>query len=52
MKNSAFKEVVNTKFDMNPAYLGIFALKGFVGNSDNMPAYIDFFSLTKYPCDD
>lgn len=52
MKNFAFKEVVKTEFDIQPKYIAIFALKGFVSNSDVIPVYIDFFSLTGYPCDD
>jgi hypothetical protein len=49
MKNSAFKEVVSTEFEMQSNYIGIFALKGFVNNSGEIPAYFDSFNLVSYP---
>ncbi len=50
MENSAFKEVVSREFDMKPNYVGIFALKGFVGDSVIMPVHFSFFRLTSEPC--
>jgi hypothetical protein len=51
MENSAFKELASREVDMKPKYMGIFALKGFVDNTDDIPAYIKFFSLADNPCD-
>lgn len=51
MENSAFKEVVSQEFDEKPKYIGLFALKGFVNDSDYIPAYFRLFSLTSNPCD-
>lgn len=51
MKNSAFKEVVSCDLDIEPKYVGIFAIKGFVDDSENIPAYFDYFSFINSPCD-
>ena len=51
MENSAFKELASRGVDMKPKYIGIFALKGFVDDADNIPAYFKFFSLEANPCD-
>lgn len=51
MENSAFKELASREVDMKPKYIGIFALKGFVNDADNIPAYFKFFSLAANPCD-
>jgi hypothetical protein len=51
MKNNAFKEVVVHEFDMQPKFVGIFALKGFVRKSENIPARINLFRLDCDPCD-
>ena len=50
MANSAFKELVTREFDMNPKYIGLFALKGFVDSSENIPARFRYFHLTTYSC--
>ena len=50
MKNAAFKEVGRAEFDLRPAYVAVFALEGFVTRSDDVPAYIDAFSLSEVPC--
>ncbi len=50
MKNSAFIEASNSEFDMEPRYIGIFALKGFTTNSKNIPVYFDFFRFVGLPC--
>jgi hypothetical protein len=49
-ENSAFKEVVSQEFDMQPKYIGIFAIKGFVGTSANMPVHFTFFRITANDC--
>lgn len=51
MENSAFKELASREVDMKPKYIAIFALKGFVNDADNIPAYFKFFSLAGNPCD-
>jgi hypothetical protein len=51
MENSAFKEVGTTEFDLRSAYVAVFALKGFVSQPDDMPVYVDGFSLADSPCD-
>ncbi len=48
--NSAFTEVSSKEIDFMPKYVGIFALKGFVKNSDAIPVHIDYFSISKSPC--
>ena len=50
MKNAAFREVASTDFDLRPAYIGIFALKGFVDQVEDMPVYVDAFSIAPIPC--
>ncbi|HEX9511249.1 MAG TPA: hypothetical protein VF939_12255 [Puia sp.] len=49
LENSSFKEMVSHEFEMKPRYVGLFALKGFVGNADNMPVCFKFFSLDCAP---
>jgi len=51
MANSAFKEIFNQDIDMNPQYIGLFALKGFVDGANNIPARFDFFSLKPEKCE-
>ena len=51
MANSAFKELAIHEFNMKPKYVGLFALKGFVDSSQNMPARFNFFSLINNPCE-
>jgi hypothetical protein len=50
MKNAPFKEVGNADFDFRPAYVAVFALKGFVSQSDEARAPVDAFSLLTLPC--
>jgi hypothetical protein len=51
MPNSAFKEILSRDIDINPRFIGLFALKGFVDNSTNMPSRFDFFKYTPGRCD-
>jgi hypothetical protein len=51
MENAAYREVVSTEFHIEPSHVGIFALKGVVSQADDMPVYVDAFSLTGTPCD-
>ncbi|HSZ34892.1 MAG TPA: hypothetical protein VK772_16365 [Puia sp.] len=50
MPNPAFKEVITHEFDMHPKYIGIFAMKGFVDSSANMPVRFTFFRLKENDC--
>ena len=50
MKNAPFKEVGGTDFDFRPAYVAVFAIKGFVSQSDVVPAYVDAFSQSDLSC--
>jgi len=51
MKNAPFKEVGGTDFDFRPTYVAVFAIKGFVSESADVPVYVDAFSQsTSHDC--
>ena len=50
MKNSPFKEVGETAFDFRPAYVALFAMKGFVSQPGELPVRVDAFSQSALPC--
>jgi hypothetical protein len=50
LKNAPFKEVGTADFDFRPAYVALFAIKGFVSRSDVVPAYVDAFSQSALSC--
>jgi hypothetical protein len=50
MPNSAFREILRRDIDMKPAFIGLFALKGFVDTSRVVPARIDLFRYTAANC--
>lgn len=50
MKNAAFKEVGGTDFDFRPVYVALFAMKGFVGQSSDVPVHVDAFSQSEVSC--
>lgn len=50
-ENASFKEMVSHEFDMTPRYIGLFALKGFVDSTADIPATITFFSLHCARCE-
>jgi hypothetical protein len=50
MKNAPFKEVGRADFDFRPAYVAVFALRGFVRESDDAPVHLDAFSESELPC--
>jgi hypothetical protein len=52
LENGAFKEITSQEFDMQPKYVGIFALKGFVNNTETMPVNFTFFCLTGEKCNE
>lgn len=49
-ENSAFTEVVSRQFDIKPAYIGLFALKGFVQSGEYIPARFKLFTLVETQC--
>lgn len=50
MPNSAFKEIISGDIDMDPKFIGLFALKGFVDSAVVMPVRLDFFSYNPQKC--
>jgi hypothetical protein len=50
MKNGAFKEVSTATFEFRPAYVALFALKGFVSQASDLPVRIDAFGQSELPC--
>lgn len=50
MKNAAFKEIGRTDFEFRPVYVAVFAMKGFVRESGEMPVYVDAFGQSERPC--
>jgi hypothetical protein len=48
--NTAFKELISKDIDINPQYVGLFAIKGFVDNVPAIPAWFDFFNYTPEKC--
>jgi Beta xylosidase C-terminal Concanavalin A-like domain len=51
MENFAFKEAFSKDLTIKPTYIGIFALQGFVDDTNYIPAHINFFSYISNPCD-
>ena len=51
VSNPPFKEVVSHEFDMQPRYIGLFAMKGFVDNAAIIPVHFTFFRLQEHDCD-
>lgn len=47
----ALKEAASTTFSIRPEYVSIFAIQGWAGIENTMPAYFDSFSITKIQCD-
>jgi hypothetical protein len=50
LKNGAFKEVGRTDFDFRPSVVALFAIKGFVSQSEMMPVYVDAFTQSDVEC--
>ena len=48
----AFKEITSRDLLIEPKFVGIFALKGFMPDTPALPAHIDFFSLKAQACND
>ena len=51
IENFAFKEAFSKDLAIKPKYIGIFALQGFVSDTNYIPAHFNFFSLINNPCD-
>jgi len=49
-ENTAFKEVVSQELDIQPKYIGIFAIKGFKDSTTVIPAHFTFFKIAANPC--
>jgi hypothetical protein len=49
-ENGAFKEVASQEFDVQPKYIGIFAIKGFKDNTAIMPVRFTFFRIAANSC--
>lgn len=50
MRNAPFKEVGRTDFDFRPAYVAVFAIKGFVSDAEAVPVYVDAFGESEMSC--
>jgi len=50
IENGAFREIVSQDFDMQPKYIGIFAIKGFKDSASIIPAHFTFFKIAGSPC--
>lgn len=51
VNNFAFKEAFSKELPIKPKYIGLFALQGFVSDSNYIPAQFSFFSSTAMPCE-
>ncbi|HTX20021.1 MAG TPA: hypothetical protein VMG34_15320 [Bacteroidota bacterium] len=52
MDNAAFKEVTSREFEIEPRYVALFAVKGFVDSTAVVPVRFTFFSAIGEPCED
>jgi hypothetical protein len=50
MVNSAFKEILSQEIEINPRFIGLFALRGFVDSASGIPARFDFFNYNPEKC--
>jgi len=50
--NAAFKEIAAREFDFEPAFIGIFALKGFVDGVEDLPVRVNDYRETAERCVD
>lgn len=49
-ENGAFKEVASQDLDIQPRYIGIFAIKGFKDSTSIVPVHFTFFRIAGNPC--
>ncbi len=50
LQNGAFKEVGRTDFDFRPTSVALFAVKGFVSQSEVVPVHVDAFRQVEVSC--
>jgi hypothetical protein len=50
LPNTSFREIAAHEFTMQPRYVGLFALKGFVDSAADMAARFNYFSLDCEEC--
>ena len=50
VESFAFREVVSGDFNINPRYVGIFAIQGWANNAGIIPAYFDSFMSAGISC--
>ena len=51
-QNAAYHEIGTHRFSIKPKYIGIFAIKGYVEESEIIAAAFDAFSLQTFPCEE
>jgi hypothetical protein len=51
VENFAFKEVLSREISIQPRYIAIFALQGFVNDTNYIPAHFKFFSFNSMRCE-
>ena len=52
MENAAFREVTSKEVELEPRFVALFAMKGFVDSTAVVPVRCTFFSVTGEPCED
>ena len=50
LENTSFREITVHEFSMQPRYVGLFALRGFVDSAEAVPARFTWFSLDCVEC--
>jgi hypothetical protein len=50
LANSAFKELISQDIDINPRFIGLFAIRSFVEGANVIPAKFDYFSYEPVSC--
>jgi hypothetical protein len=50
IESFTFKEAASGDFNIQPKYVAIFSIQGWVENDDPIPAYFDSFSITNIHC--
>jgi hypothetical protein len=51
VENFAFKEAFVKDLPIKPKYIGLFALQGFVNDTNYIPAHVTFFSILNSDCE-
>lgn len=50
-ENFSFKEAFSRDLELRPKFIGLFAIQGFVNDSNYVPAHFKFFSLSNSLCE-